>query len=249
MLISGRVDVNLLSSRDGLTPLMVAAQNGHNEACQLLVDVCARLESHAPRSLGTALFFALGHRDTLSLLISCFANAAAVTRGVCETAVMTAAGEGYSDAIAPLLHGKADINSRDRDGHTAVFYAARNNSNEALAELARHRAALDCVNSAGHTAWMAAVSGGALQATLELMRQGCDSTLAAPDGRNAHCIAHDAGQRQCAHLIHVFQNARWYREQSSLSPALRLKIVAILMSFSASALPVSSRDLLDRIIQ
>jgi Ankyrin repeats (3 copies)/Ankyrin repeats (many copies) len=123
-------DVNC-RDKDGLTPLIWAAIQGHEEIVRLLLERGGDLEAKNNNG-DTALMWAsvMGHRGVVELLLDHGANADLAEAGSGVTALMAAAAEGYADVAQVLTEKGAAINAKDRNGNTALTHASvRGHSN------------------------------------------------------------------------------------------------------------------------
>ena len=94
---------------EGFTPLLVAAQFGHKEVCELLLANGSDLEERITGTLMTALHFAavLGHQSLLELLLSHKADVnSRDRRGF--TPLHLASQEGHLASVVALLQSGAD---------------------------------------------------------------------------------------------------------------------------------------------
>ena len=118
-------------SKTGGTPLLIAAQKGHTEVCELLLDQGkANIEETTPKGL-TALNLAAGkgHAGTFAFLLSKGAMVDTKTKEGC-TSLMFAADGGHIEVCKLLLNeGKANVKDSSLlaaapFGHTAAGLAA-----------------------------------------------------------------------------------------------------------------------------
>lgn len=109
----------------GLTPLIWAAIQGHEEVVRLLLERGGDVEAKNNNG-DTALLWAsvMGHKGVVELLLDRGANADLGERGSGVTALMAAAAEGHADVAQVLMEKGAAINARDRNGNTALTHAS-----------------------------------------------------------------------------------------------------------------------------
>lgn len=118
-------DINI-SNRGGYTALSCAAQNGHHEIIQLLLENNAK-PNLRDRDGKTALMFACeeGYIQTAKLLVGLTDNINDTSkRGI--TALMYATRSGHLAIVKLLLDHNANINIRDKYGWTALSLASHN---------------------------------------------------------------------------------------------------------------------------
>jgi ankyrin repeat protein len=121
---------------DGITPLMIAAQNGHINIVDMLinlrgihaVDVNARAEGYHNVS---ALYLAAqnGKADVVALLLRKGADFN-ITADNGTTPLMTAAAKGHKKIVTLLLHYGADDTLKNKNGCTAHDLALKHNHND-----------------------------------------------------------------------------------------------------------------------
>jgi ankyrin repeat protein len=111
--------------KDGLTPLIWAAIQGHEEVATLLLQRGGDVEARNNNG-DTALMWAsvMGHKGVVELLLDRGANADLAEAGSGVTALMAAAAEGHADVAQVLMEKGAAINARDRNGNTALTHAS-----------------------------------------------------------------------------------------------------------------------------
>jgi len=120
---------NAINQRSaGWTALMKAANKGHRETAELLLENGALLDE--------ALISAAkgGHDDIIKLLLEHGADVNEESLGG-WTALMMAAGFGHPATVELLLKGGADIDKEHTGGETALLCAERNKQSAAAAVL------------------------------------------------------------------------------------------------------------------
>lgn len=117
-------DVNC-RDKDGLTPLIWAAIQGHEEVVRLLLERGGDLEAKNHNG-DTALMWAslMGHRDVVDFMLDRGANADFGEPKSGVTALMAAAAKGHADVTQVLVEKGAAVNARDRNGNTALTHAS-----------------------------------------------------------------------------------------------------------------------------
>ena len=118
---------------EGFTPLLVAAQFGHTEVCELLLANGSDLEERAPVTLTTALHAAavLGHQSLLELLLSHKADVNSRNR-TGHTPLHLASQEGHLASVVALLQAGADPLLPSIDGGLPIHAAANRNHPEVV---------------------------------------------------------------------------------------------------------------------
>eukprot|EP01132_Coremiostelium_polycephalum_P008008 gene8008-9853_t len=123
MILSG-TDMNYQCKKRGWTPMMLAAQQGHIEILDLLLEL-KNIDCNIQSSEGnTALFIACSHsrRDIVRNLLSRGANPNIVNKqGV--SPLMMASALGDQEIVLLLLQSNSNINITDQKGYTALMYS------------------------------------------------------------------------------------------------------------------------------
>jgi ankyrin repeat protein len=111
--------------KDGLTPLIWAAIQGHEGIVRLLLERGADLEAKNHNG-DSALMWAsvMGHKDVVDFMLDRGANADLGEPKSGVTALMAAAAKGHADVAQVLVEKGAAINARDRNGNTALTHAS-----------------------------------------------------------------------------------------------------------------------------
>lgn len=159
-LLGHGVDVNL-STKDGKTALMLAAQRGRADIIGALLNAGAAVDQRNTRG-GTALMYAavLGDQQTVDVLLS---RGAAINLQSSNgwTALMIAAVQGYEGLVRGLLSHGADANLADIYGWTPLMRAvAENRFGVVRILLASKSVDVNARNDAGATALMIATASG-----------------------------------------------------------------------------------------
>ena len=108
---------------DMSTPLLEAANNGHTEIVQVLLDRGAKPNisneyGYNPLQIAASR----GYKEVVRLLIGGGANPNTVGEGK-STPLHGAAAEGHKDVVQMLLDEEADLNVEDKGGYTPFYMA------------------------------------------------------------------------------------------------------------------------------
>jgi ankyrin repeat protein len=117
-------DVNC-RDKDGLTPLIWAAIQGHEAVVRLLLERGGELEARN-RNGDTALMWAslMGHKGVVDFILDRGADADLREPNSGVTALMAASAKGHTDVAQVLVERGAAVNARDRNGNTALTHAS-----------------------------------------------------------------------------------------------------------------------------
>lgn len=110
----------------GQTPLYLAAKNGHNEACKVLIAAAANLQVKKTSAGWTPLTSAIsnGHPDVCVTLIDAGAKGGEYVPGFPLSALSLAASKGMADICKRLIATGEDVNEVVWDGRTPLMQAA-----------------------------------------------------------------------------------------------------------------------------
>ncbi len=132
------VGVNLADDRTGNTALMIAANNGHTDCVQALIDAGAKVNHTNSMGFTTLMGAALtGHTQCVQALIDAVANLDYA--GVFgNTALMRAAVCGRTVCVQALIDAGANVNHTNKDGYTALDIATKNGDAETVEAIQNH---------------------------------------------------------------------------------------------------------------
>ncbi|KAF3825121.1 hypothetical protein GH733_005755, partial [Mirounga leonina] len=164
-------------SKLGISPLMLAAMNGHTAAVKLLLDMGSDINAQIETNRNTALTLACfqGRTEVVSLLLDRKANVEHRAKtGL--TPLMEAASGGYAEVGRVLLDKGADVNAppvpSSRD--TALTIAADKGHYKFCELLIGRGAHIDVRNKKGNTPLWLAANGGHLDVVQLLVQAGAD---------------------------------------------------------------------------
>lgn len=123
------------ADKDGVTALMIAAQNNHFSFTQQLINRGADIII-SNKYGGTALMRAAGkgHVEIVRFLIEKGANVNKMSN-TGFTALLAAASNGYLEVVITLLEHGAEVNVKDVYGRTALMLAEQKQFNEVINKL------------------------------------------------------------------------------------------------------------------
>ena len=140
MLLDKQADVNI-QNVEGVTPLYMACNKGHNDIVKMLLDKQADINIHNVEG-GTPLFMAChkGHKDIVKMLMKKQANVNIQNvEGV--TPLFIACENGHKDIVKVFLDKQADVNIQTVEGATPLAIACQK-GHEEISELLRQHGAV-----------------------------------------------------------------------------------------------------------
>lgn len=122
-------------TKNGSTPLILAASKGHEAVVRLLLEKGVNIEAKNKRH-NTPLILAAweGHEAAVRLLLEKGANIEATQNETGFTPLICAAAQGHEAVVRLLLDKGADIEAKTNFGYTPLIWAAQN-GHEAVVRL------------------------------------------------------------------------------------------------------------------
>jgi ankyrin repeat protein len=204
--INSGAEVNQEVIATGMTTLMLAAQKGHRDVMELLLNRDADISQAMRNEHFTALIWAAqeGYQELVELLLD---RGEDVNRGTDDkgfTALMAATRSGRQKLTEFLLDRGAEINQgRTKDGYTALMWAAQNGYRNIVKLLLDRGAKINqSTTDIGFTALMASARKGHRDVATLLLDRGAEiNQSTTDDGRTALMIATQNKYRNFAALL------------------------------------------------
>ena len=200
-LVEAGVDVDMVTVSGGLTPVYIAAYEGHTEALHVLIS--ANADVNKTSALGfTAAYIAseFGLADVVQALIDAKADVDKTTAAGC-TPTYIACERGHLDVLRQLTRARADVNLANADGFTPIYRAAFAGYADVVELLAHAGADVDGPTQQGFTPVSAAAERGATDALRTLIQLKADVNRASRDGATPLWCAALHGQTETLQIL------------------------------------------------
>lgn len=175
---------------DQKNSLHVATEGGHYEACKVLIEHGADVNSIASTPQATPLMYAVQNDDMRLTELLIHAGAKLNTsNGYGNTPLHTACRKGYKEIARFLIARGADCTLKNHKGSTALHFCgfAPSNTNEyeaLVTDLIKAGAKLNETDCRGNTPLMTACMGGHLSLMKVLIGQGADKAVKNHNGES-----------------------------------------------------------------
>jgi len=158
---------------EGLTPLLVAACNGHAHLAERLLDSGANIESQGGDDHNTALHIAVIRCDLemVALLLARGANVCSVNN-LGQMPLHLAAQMGHTQLLSLLIEHDANINALTAYNCTPLYLAARQGHADVARILLENKVFLNIEDLDGYTALHVAAASGHLEVVRLLVEHG-----------------------------------------------------------------------------
>ncbi|GAB1604566.1 uncharacterized protein LOC115222487 [Argonauta hians] len=186
---------------DGATPLLVAAHEGREEACELLLEWDADVDA-ADTAGRTPLLAAAaaGHAGVVRQLLYWNAAVDAID-GEGRTVLSVAAAQGDADVVGLLLERGLDEMHKDNAGWTPLHMAAYEGHRKVCDILIEHGAKVNETDNDGRHALILAAQEGNLSVVEGLLRHGASVDQRSHDGKTALRVSCLEGHEAVASLL------------------------------------------------
>lgn len=191
-------DVNE-KTKQGKTPLILAAAEGHTKAIEALLDAGANIHVQDNNGASALMVAATaGHAEAVRVLLARGANITAKDHNG-GTPILNAVFFGYRDAAAELLKRKDAIDPADLN--EVVLIAAGMGHTDILKDMAQHNLNLNVTGLHNRTPVMAAIKFGRVDTLRVLLENKVDLAAKDSDGHTALDIAKDGGNSEIIEMV------------------------------------------------
>jgi len=200
-LLKANPDLVFSKNNYGITPLFVAAANGHRDGVALLF--ANKAEVNAKTGAGaTPLYIAAqdGYKDVAELLLANKADVNAKTDHG-QTALQAAASNGHKEVVEMLLANQAEVNAKTDQGETALEVAANKGYKEVVALLLANKADVNTRDNRGITPLHMAAAMGHKEVAELLLANKAEVNARDNDGNTPLHAASSRGHKDVAELL------------------------------------------------
>ncbi len=224
-LIDQGADVNG-RSKDGQTPIMIAAVLGHLETVKYLAEKGADIDVVDEKSMMTPLHAAVAFSYTamITLLIKKGADTSKISRE--HTASTLAAFMGKVEAMKAIIEAGGNVNAKNKDQMTALNIAAVQGNADIVKLLLKADADLEFqarykesgLNIAGGTALIQAARKGHTEIVKLLLEAGANVNAVSPDRNTALTRAIAGGHSEIVTLLAAYGDRAAIKTKKKIVP-------------------------------
>ena len=188
-------------TKEGSTPLMIAARNDKLQAVKYLLKQGADPSLQNNDGWNLLHFASLGgNPEVIELMLGHVPNIDSITKEG-STPLMIAARNDKLQAVKYLLKQGADPSLQDNDGWNLLHFASRGGNPEVIELMLSHVPCIDSRTKKGSTPLMIAALDDKLQAVKYLLKQGADPSLQDNNGWNLLHFASRGGNPEVIELM------------------------------------------------
>jgi ankyrin repeat protein len=202
LILSSGVPANAASERNGLTPLIGAAQRGHVEVVRKLLEFHADVNAKANDGLTAVMQAAqAGHAPVVKALVAAGAELN-IKRGDGATALIGAAQHGHAAIVDELLAGHANVHIPTDAGVTAIAAASLYGHGGIVRALIKAGADVNVKDRRfGATSLIMAAQQGHIEVVRALIEAHADVNARMPNGQSAMDLAQRQGRTQVISML------------------------------------------------
>jgi len=202
-----RVHKQLIDLRDkrDVTPLILAAQEGHSDVCELLLKAGANPFATSESSMNAMHTAAVAGKVKIVQMLVVHKQLIDSKTKNSRTPLMLAAQEGHRDVCEALLKAGAGPLVTDEDGVNAMHIAATYEQTNIIQLLATDKQLIDSKNKKGHTPLMLVTMQGNLELCELLLKAGANPSVTDKKGANAMHWAANSGKTEIVRLLLAFK--------------------------------------------
>ena len=213
LILEGPPRIVQVVNRKGVSPVILAAQNGHLALVKLLLEHGANI-LHVTRTGSTAVLQAahFGHLDVVKLLVGINKDLLERCNQRKTTPLMRACQENHLHVVKFLCEQGVRVNEKNLQGMTALMLASQRGNAEICDCLTQRGADLNAMTEQASTSLILACKREHLQTVEVLVRAGAELYIKDGKGRTARDI--------CLH--------RSIRRRHASNPEILQKLIAVL---------------------
>lgn len=189
----------------GHTPLLLAAQKGHLEICEVLLKAGANPLATDENSENAMHSAADEGKIGIVKILSAHKQLVNSKNKNGETPLIFAARDGYLEVFEVLLKAGADPATMSEAGWNAMHFAAFNGNIEIVKILSTYKQLVNSTKKDGQTPLLLAAEQGNLETCKVLLKAGANPLAIDEDGYNAMHLAATEGKGEIVQLLVAYK--------------------------------------------